>query len=203
MMLELRGIRAGYGAHEADRHVVLHGVDLDAPTGSITAILGPNGVGKTTLLNVALGWIAPWSGTVSISGRLLADIPGPERGRLVSLVPQSDHIPFEYSILEYVLLGRAPYIAPMALPTAKDVEIARSALDRVGISAMADHGILETSAGERQLVLLARAVAQEPRVLLLDEPSAHLDLANKRRLVGLLRAQSELGRAVIITVHEP
>jgi iron complex transport system ATP-binding protein len=203
MTVQLRCVRAGYAADGAARHEVLHGIDLDAAPGSITAILGPNGVGKTTLLNVALGWIAPWSGTVSVSGRPLAGIPGPERGRLVSLVPQSDHIPFEYSILEYVLLGRAPYIAPMELPTAGDHEIARAALDRVGIGAMADHGVLETSAGERQLVLLARALAQEPQALLLDEPSAHLDLANKRRLVGLLRAQSQLGRAVVLTVHEP
>ena len=203
MTVQLRGVRVGYAADGEPRREVLHGVDVDAPPGSITAILGPNGVGKTTLLNVALGWIAPWSGTVSVSGRRLTDIPAHERGRLVSLVPQSDHISFEYSILEYVLLGRAPYIAPMELPTAEDLEIARSALERVGMGSMADHGILETSAGERQLVLLARALAQEPRALLLDEPSAHLDLANKRRLVGLLRAQSELGRAVVLTVHEP
>lgn len=205
MSLELRGIVAGYTATEGreGRHEVLHGVDLHARPGTVTAVLGPNGVGKTTLLNVALGWIAPWSGAVSVEGHDLRTLVGSERGRLLSLVPQTDHVAFEYSILEYVLLGRAPYLGPLQFPTAADVEIARAALEQVGIAGMAERGVLETSAGERQLVLLARALAQEPKTLLLDEPSAHLDLANKRRLVGLLQDQAELGRAIVLTVHEP
>lgn len=203
MTLELRGVVAGYTADDGGRHEVLHDIALEAEPGTVTAILGPNGVGKTTLLNVALGWIAPWSGTVTISGRRLQEIPGHERGRLLSLVPQSDHIAFEYSILEYVLLGRAPYLRPMELPSAADIAAARAALDRVGMAEMASHGVLETSAGERQLVLLARSLAQDPQALLLDEPSAHLDLANKRRLVELLRRQADSGRTVILTVHEP
>ncbi len=205
MSLELRGIVAGYAAteHREARHEVLHGVDLDARPGTVTAILGPNGVGKTTLLNVALGWIAPWSGTVSVEGRDLRTLAGAERGQLLSLVPQTDHVAFEYSILEYVLLGRAPYLGPLQSPTAAHIEIARAALEQVGMGVMAERGVLETSAGERQLVLLARALAQEPRTLLLDEPSAHLDLANKRRLVGLLQTQTDLGRAIVLTVHEP
>ncbi len=205
MSLELRGVVAGYAASRDSegRHEVLHGVDFHARPGTVTAILGPNGVGKTTLLNVALGWITPWSGTVSVDGRDLRTLAGAERGQLLSLVPQTDHVAFEYSILEYVLLGRAPYLGPLQSPTAKDREIAREALEQAGIAGMACRGVLETSAGERQLVLLARALAQEPRTLLLDEPSAHLDLANKRRLVGLLQAQKELGRAIVLTAHEP
>ncbi len=205
MSLELRRIVAGYPAHGSReaRHEVLHEVDFDASPGSITAVLGPNGVGKTTLLNVALGWITPWAGTVNVEGRDLRTLTGAERGRLLSLVPQTDHVAFEYSILEYVLLGRAPYVGSMQSPSAGDVEIARAALEQVGMGAMAGRGILETSAGERQLVLLARALAQEPRTLLLDEPSAHLDLANKRRLVGLLQAQADTGRSIVLTVHEP
>ena len=198
-VLELTDIVAGYGT----LHEVLHGVSLTADAGSVTAILGPNGVGKTTLLNVALGWLRPWSGSVLLSGRPIHAIAGSERGRLASLVPQSDHIPFEYSILEYALLGRAPYVGRMEAPSAEDVRLTLAALDRVGIARMAEHGLLETSAGERQLVLLARSLAQDPALLLLDEPSAHLDLANKRRLVGLLTQEAASGRAIVLTAHEP
>jgi iron complex transport system ATP-binding protein len=197
-LLELRDIVAGYADHK-----VLHGVSLAAGRGSVTAILGPNGVGKTTLLNVALGWIRPTSGRVALDGRELVSLSGSERGRQLSLVPQSDHIPFDYSILEYVLLGRAPYIGQLQTPGANDVQLAREALDRVGLGGMGERGVLETSAGERQLVLLARSLAQDPAVLLLDEPSAHLDLANKRRLVELLRREAERGCCIVLTAHEP
>lgn len=197
-VLELSGVSAGYG-----EHTVLRDVTLSVAQGEVVAILGPNGVGKSTLLNVALGWLRPTAGSVSLIGRPLASIGASERGRTVSLVPPVDHIAFEYSILEYVLLGRAPYIGRMQTPGSDDVEKAREALARVGMDAMAGHGVLETSAGERQLVLLARSLAQDPAVLLLDEPSAHLDLANKRRLVELLAREAAGGRTIVLTVHEP
>lgn len=202
-LLDVRDVVAGYGAEPPGRHEVLHGVSLSAARGSITAILGPNGVGKTTLVNVVLGWIAPWAGTVDIDGAPIASLSGAERGRLVSLVPQGDHIPFEYSILDYVLLGRAPYVGRMQTPRREDADVALAAIDRAGLAGRADHGVLETSAGERQLVLLARSLAQDPALLLLDEPSAHLDLANKRRLVRLLRREADEGRTIVLTVHEP
>jgi len=201
--IELHSVSAGYGRDPESRIEVLHDVSLTAAPATVTAILGPNGVGKTTLLNTALGWIRPWHGSVSLAGRPLAGMSGSERGRLISLVPQTDHVPFEYTVLEYVLLGRAPYIGRMNQPTEHDLAVAMESLVLVGIDAMADHGVLETSAGERQLVLLARSLAQEPSVLLLDEPSAHLDLANKRRAVDLLRSQADAGRAVVFTAHEP
>jgi len=204
--IELHEVTAGYGTPggiREERHEVLHGVSLAAEAGTVTAILGPNGVGKTTLLNTALGWIRPWSGSVTLGGREIAGLSGSERGRLVSIVPQADHVPFEYTVFEYVLLGRAPHIGRMSLPREEDLDAARRALAQAGIAEMAGHGVLETSAGERQLVLLARALAQDTAVLLLDEPSAHLDLANKRRLVRLLRTQADAGRAVVLTAHEP
>ncbi len=197
-VVELSGVSAGYGAH-----TVLRDVTLAVDQGEIVAILGPNGVGKSTLLNVALGWLRPTKGSVSLTGRPLASIGASERGRIVSLVPPVDHIAFEYSILEYVLLGRAPYIGRMQTPAQTDIDQAHEALARVGMNAMAAHGVHETSAGERQLVLLARSLAQDPMILLLDEPSAHLDLANKRRLVELLAREAAAGRTIVLTVHEP
>ena len=205
-LLTLEGVEAAYrrgsGSHEQTRKV-LHGVSLSLEEGRVTAVLGPNGAGKTTLLNVALGWHRPDSGRVLIQGQPLAGIPAARRGQLVSLVPQQDHIPFEYSILEYVLLGRAPYIGRLSRPSEADVTTASAAIAKAGLAGRERDSVLATSAGERELVLLARSLAQDPALLLLDEPSAHLDLANKRRLAGLVRAEAAGGRGVLVTVHEP
>jgi iron complex transport system ATP-binding protein len=204
-VLEIRSASASYRneASEASTHEVLHQVSLTIETGRVTAILGPNGAGKTTLLNIALGWHRPDSGTVLIEAQDLASISPNDRGRMLSLVPQQDHIPFAYSILEYVLLGRAPYIGPLARPTREDEAAAMTALLSVGLDGRQNDGVLETSAGEKELVLLARSLAQDPVFLLLDEPSAHLDLANKRRLVELIQREAGNGRGVLLTVHEP
>jgi iron complex transport system ATP-binding protein len=121
----------------------------------------------------------------------------------MGLVPQSEHIPFEFSLLEYVLLGRAPHLPPLAMPSEADCQIAVEALHRVGHSSMSNRSILSLSGGERQLVLIARALAQQPRVLLLDEPTSHLDLSNKRRLVQLMRELAAQGVTILFTTHEP
>ena len=121
----------------------------------------------------------------------------------MGLVPQSEHVPFEYSLLEYVLLGRAPYLASLEMPGEKDVEAALQALREVGMGDAYDRSVLNLSGGERQLVLLARALAQQPRMLLLDEPTSHLDLGNKSRLVRILRDLRARGITILFTTHEP
>jgi iron complex transport system ATP-binding protein len=184
-------------------HDVLCGLSLDVPEGQVTAILGPNGAGKTTLLNACLGWLRPREGTVAFREKPLRSYTRRELGQRMSLVPQSEHIPFEYSLLEYVLLGRAPYLAPLEAPGAEDVAIAMSMIGRVGLGERATASVLATSAGEKQLVMLARSLAQQPELLLMDEPSAHLDLRNKRRLISLLHAEVQRGSSVLLTAHEP
>jgi iron complex transport system ATP-binding protein len=196
--LELRNIVAGYGGSQ-----VLRGVSLESVPGRVTALLGPNGVGKTTLLNVALGWKRPAEGEVLVNGDQLASLAASARGRAIGLVPQAEHIAFEYTILEYILLGRSVHTGPIRGPGEDDLRIALAALERVGLAGMESRGVLETSAGERQLVLLARAIAQDPGTILLDEPSAHLDLQNKRALIELIRAEAAAGRALLLTAHEP
>ena len=191
-------VTAGY-----DDTTVLQDITLEAGVGSVTAILGRNGAGKTTLLNVMLGWIRPTAGSVSVGGAPVLGLSPRERGRSIGLVPQAEHMAFEYSILEYVLLGRAPHVGPTSGPGSEDVELCRSAIARVGLAGMEAKGVLETSAGERQLVLLARAIAQGPSVLLMDEPSAHLDLRNRRALVDLIREDARQGRTVVLSAHEP
>ena len=118
-------------------------------------------------------------------------------------MPQSEHTAFEYSLLEFVLLGRAPHLPPLAMPGSQDLAIAQRAIQQVGLSGFEGRSILSISGGEYQLVLLARALAQQPGTLLLDEPTSHLDLGNKLRLMQLLRHCSAQGVTVLFTTHEP
>lgn len=177
--------------------------NLEIGAGTVTAILGPNGAGKTTLLHLALGWLKPQGGRILLDQCTLGDYSRRALGQWMGLVPQNEHIPFEYSLLEFVLLGRAPYLPPLAMPGKEDVEIAIAALQQVGLSEMQNRSILNLSGGERQLVLVARALAQQPRLLLLDEPTSHLDLSNKGRLLRSLRELSDKGVTILFTTHEP
>tara|TARA_B100000614_G_scaffold220563_2_gene207283 strand:+ start:358 stop:1143 length:786 start_codon:yes stop_codon:yes gene_type:complete len=182
---------------------VLRGVDVTIRGGAVTAVLGPNGVGKTTFLNCVLGWLTPQAGEIRVAGRNTADLSRRGMGRLLSLLPQEERLPFEYRVIDYVLLGRAPYLSPVESPGAVDRTIAMEALERVG---MADHhgsAVTGISGGERQLVMLARCLAQQPRVLLMDEPTSHLDLGNKRRLADLVRSLVNDGTTVVFTTHDP
>jgi iron complex transport system ATP-binding protein len=182
---------------------VLNDLSLGVEEGSATAVLGPNGVGKTTLLHLILGWLHPQRGHIEIDARPLDSLSRRERGRWMSLVPQREHIPFEYSMLEYALLGRVPYLKPLESPGRKDLEIASRALETVGLDPADPRPITRFSGGERQLLMIARALSQQPRMILLDEPTAHLDLRNKRRLVDILSEQVRRGVTLLFTTHEP
>lgn len=199
-LLAFRGVRFGYGVNGKS---VFQELTLDIAAGTVTAILGPNGAGKTTLLHLALGWLKPHSGQITLRERPLADYGRGELGRQIGLVPQSEHNPFEYSLLEYVLHGRAPYLKPLEMPGPEDVRIAQAALARVGLAGWEGRSVARLSGGERQLVLIARALTQQPRLLLLDEPTSHLDLGNKTRLLALLRELVAQDVTIVLTTHEP
>jgi iron complex transport system ATP-binding protein len=199
-MMDFENITFGYQPNDPP---VLQSLGLDLRAGKITAVLGPNGAGKTTLLHLALGWLKPWQGTIRLAGKHLSDYSRQELGRWMALIPQSEHIPFEYSVLEYVLLGRAPHLPSLGMPGEQDYAAAFEALESSGIANLYDHSILALSGGERQLVLVARALAQQPRLLLLDEPTAHLDLCNKSRLMRIVRELRVQGITILMTTHEP
>ncbi len=179
------------------------GLSLGVESGSVCAILGPNGAGKTTLLHIALGWLKPRSGRVLLDGLPLGTFSRRDLGREIALVPQSERTPFALSVLDYVILGRAPYIAPLAMPDRQDARIAFSAIEEVGLESVAHRPLTTLSGGERQRAVLARAFAQQPRLLLMDEPTAHLDLARKASLIGALRQRVARGLTVLLTTHEP
>jgi iron complex transport system ATP-binding protein len=191
-----------YSYPEAPRRA-LSDFTYEVRTGSVTAILGPNGAGKTTLLRLALGWLQPQSGQVRLDGLPLAAYARRELGQAVALVPQSEHIAFDFAVLDYVSLGRAPYLRPLAMPGAEDLRIAGQALEQVGLAEYTQRSVTALSGGERQLALIARALAQKPRLLLLDEPTSHLDVGNKGKLVAVLSRLVELGVTVMLTTHEP
>jgi iron complex transport system ATP-binding protein len=199
-IISLDHLRFSYDGSHA---VVLNELSLEILPGTITAILGPNGVGKTTLLHLILGLLTPQAGQIWLAGRPQAGYTRAELSRLVGLVLQAEYVPFNFTVLEYVLLGRTPYLGLLQMPAAADYQAAQAAIERLGLAALQRRSVLELSGGERQMVMLARAIAQQPRVLLLDEPTAHLDLSNKGRILEVLRQLSRQGVTVVFTTHDP
>ena len=199
-ILSLSGIGFAYAP---DSPPALRDVSLDVPAGARVAILGPNGGGKTTLLHVLLGLLPPAAGTLLVDGKPPSAYSRRGLSRLIGLVPQNEHIPFDFTLLDYVLLGRAPYLGPLELPGAADLDVAREALDAVGLRSQRHRPVTALSGGERQLGMIARALAQAPRILLLDEPTSHLDLANRQAVQRVLDKLARQGVTVVFSTHDP
>ena len=193
-----RQIRAGYGERE-----VLRGVDLVARAGELVALVGPNGAGKSTLLRVLGGLLRPGSGSVTIDGIDVWAMDRRSIARLVAIVPQIFETLFPFTVREIVALGRTSRLGPLGTLGAEDARAVTRALDDIGASDLADRRIDRVSGGERQRAVLAMALAQEAGVLLLDEPTAHLDPAHQRatleRVATLARVR---GLAVVAVLHD-
>jgi len=199
-LLDLQEITFSYGYKN---NIVLDSFSMEIESGTITAVLGPNGAGKTTLLHLLLGWLKPGVGNILLDNHALQSYTRRELSQWMALVPQSENIPYEYSVLEFVLFGRTPYLNPLEMPSEKDFSEASKALNMVGLAGFQDRLITRLSGGERQLILIARALTQKPRILLLDEPTAHLDLGNKNRVINLLKQLNQHGVTILLTTHEP
>jgi iron complex transport system ATP-binding protein len=192
----VRGLGFAY-----ERTSVLTDVDVQVGAGTLTALLGRNGSGKSTLLRLLAGLLDPDAGTIEILGQALAGLSPRQRARLMGFLPQQHRPVFPFSVFDVVLTGRAGH-APLN-PRREDEAAAHEAIARVGIEALSQRPYTELSGGERQMVMLARVLSQRPRLLLLDEPTAHLDLANQARLIGLLRELAGEGMTVVAAVHDP
>ncbi len=194
-LLAADGVRFGYGGR-----TVLDGVDLAIRPGEIVGLIGPNGAGKSTLVRLLAGILRPAAGTVRLAGRPLAAWTRAERARRLALVPQDPSVEFPYTVLEVVLMGRSPHLPTLALPGRRDLAIARTALARLEVADLEARRMDELSGGERQRVFLARALAQEPAVLLLDEPTTHLDLRHQTQLHDVARARCRQGGVGVLSV---
>jgi iron complex transport system ATP-binding protein len=181
----------------------LYDINAEIFSGQITAILGQNGAGKSTLTDLLLGWKTPDLGTIRLFDRPIETYHKRERGRLMSLVPQNEPIQFSFTLLDYVLFGRAPYIPQLASPAKEDKQIASSALETVKLGISPQRSVTSLSGGQRQLLMLARAIAQQPKIILLDEPTSSLDPGNTARVASLIRELKRMGMTVIYTTHDP
>lgn len=182
---------------------ILKGCSFTLKEGQILSLLGANGAGKSTLLSIVMGWYKPDAGNVLIEGTPLDSMTAREIGKAMSLVPQSENLPFNFTILDYVLMGRTPYLGALDSPGTKDEEIARGALESVGLAGWENRGIKKLSGGEKQLVTIARSLCQKPKILLLDEPTSSLDLKHKGEIITVLKDLAAKGMAILFTSHDP
>jgi iron complex transport system ATP-binding protein len=167
------------------------------------AVVGPNGSGKSTLLRVASGVLAPLAGRVLVAGHDVQRYSRRELARLTAVVPQDTLVEFPFSVEELVLMGRAPHLGRFGFPGARDLSIAREAMLRVGVEHLARRALPELSGGERQRVIIARALVQEPRILLLDEPTAHLDIRHQVEIYDLMaELNAERGLTIVSVLHD-
>jgi iron complex transport system ATP-binding protein len=196
--IEGRDLTIGYPDHTVGR-----GLDVALSTGEVLALLGPNGGGKTTLLKTLLGLLKPKAGEVHLGDKPLDEYTVRERARVIAYVPQVHIGTFAFTVETVVLMGRTAHGNLFSRPTTHDRTVAHSVLERFGISGLANRPYTMISGGERQLVLLARALAQEPRFIVLDEPTASLDFGNQGKVMNEIRALAKSGHGVLFTTHDP
>lgn len=182
---------------------VLQGVSFTLSEGEILCLLGSNGTGKTTLLRCLLGFSRPKSGSVTIDGRDVSRMCPKERAHFMAYVPQSSALAFPYEAREVVLMGRVSHLSGSASHSARDKEVAMQSMRRLQIEHLADRRYQELSGGERQMVLVARALAQEARVLVMDEPTANLDYHNQVKILAAIKHLASQGLAILMTSHYP
>ena len=203
MSLHSRAVSFGYDSDGREASFTLRDVDVTIPHKSLTGLLGPNGCGKTTLLKLMSGVLRPQSGVLDLSGRDLASIPRRELARHIAVVPQETHPAFDYTALEMVLMGRHPHLGPFRLEGPDDLAIALDAMAATGTKQLAQRSYMTLSGGEKQRVVIAGALAQAPDVLLLDEPTASLDLGYQLEVASLLtRLNRERGVTMVLATHD-
>ncbi len=198
MKLELRQVGCGYG----DRPV-LRRVSFAVTEGEILCLLGPNGVGKTTLFKTILGFLKLQEGTIELDGSDIRQWTRRQFARTIGYVPQAHLPPFPFLVRDVVLMGRTAHLNAFAGPSAADRIIVDQALEQLGIVHLRQRIYTELSGGERQMVLIARALAQQPKLLIMDEPTANLDFGNQIRLLEQINQLARSGLGVIMTTHFP
>lgn len=200
-LLEVRDLRCGYGKKKPVE--IVHGVSFDVDGGEFVCIIGSNGCGKTTTLKAVMGLLPALGGSVRFNGKDLSSMDVREKAKAFAYIPQAHTPPFPFSVADVVMMGRTPYVNRLSRTTERDKKIAGHALDLLGIRHLAEKEYTNLSGGQRQLVLIARALTQESDILIMDEPTAALDFGNQHLVLSCMKTLSSLGKAVIMVTHDP
>lgn len=198
MSVEVQNLSFSYGEHE-----VLCGISFKAEYGEFLSVLGPNGVGKSTLFRCMLGLLHPTAGGALIDGQPVVDMSAAQLARHIAYIPQSHNPVFNYSVNDMVLMGTTSQLDRFSSPGKAQMAIVDAALERLGIAHLKKRGYSNISGGERQLVLIARAIAQQAKVLVMDEPSASLDFGNRICVMQTVKSLTRDGYEVIQSTHDP
>ena len=198
MSIEIQNLRFAYSLRE-----VLCGISVSVQDGQLLAVLGPNGVGKTTLFRCILGLQPHYQGTVRIDGLDTRTLTARELAHRIAYIPQTHGMAFHYSVQDMVLMGTTHNVASMSVPKQREMEAANAALEKLGISHLAYQNFATLSGGEQQLVLIARALAQNAKTLLMDEPTASLDYGHQSLVLRRVRALADEGYTVLLSTHNP
>lgn len=198
MKLEVQNVVAGYG-----NRIVLHSVSFEVGAGEILCLLGPNGSGKSTLFKAVLGLLSLKKGQVLVNRHNIGIWPRAKIAKIIGYIPQAHIPPFPFKALDIVLMGRTAHLGAFVSPSKQDVVIARKAMATLNIGHFEDKIYTEMSGGERQLVLIARALAQEPRFLIMDEPTNNLDFGNQVLVLSHIQKLAKMGLGIIMASHFP
>lgn len=197
-MITVNDLHFSYGAHE-----VFKGLTFHLAPGGVTALLGCNGAGKTTLFRCLLGLETAYRGSIQLEGKALSSYTPRQLAHRMAYIPQNSYPAFQYSALDMVLMGMTSRIRAFSSPGSAEIAQAMSALERLQIAHLAQRSFIRLSGGERQLVLIARAIAQQARILLMDEPCASLDFGNQHRVMQTAQALGREGYSLIMSTHSP
>lgn len=197
-LFELTDGSCGYG-----RKTVLHDVYFSVDAGEVLCLLGANGAGKTTLFKSILGLLPMLGGALCVNGDDIAHWPRAKVAQSIGYVPQSSNPPFSYTVMDVVLMGRTAYLKSFQQPKGEDEDIAVGTIERLGIQRLAGRRYLELSGGEKQLVLIARALTQQPQILVMDEPTTGLDFGNQQLVLEQVHELANEGLAVVMSSHFP
>ena len=198
MKLEVKDLSFSYGKTK-----VLKNVSFSSSGGEAIAVLGPNGVGKSTFFKCILGFLLPTEGSVEIEGRKVCEIGRKELSSYVAYIPQSSLPVYNHTVLDSVAMGLSAKMGLFSVPGEKELSLARDALERMGISHLASRGVMNISGGERQLMLIARALVQNAEILIMDEPTANLDYGNSYKVMETIRNLKKDGYTILFSTHDP
>ncbi len=198
MSLRAESLSCGYAGH-----ALLRALSVEVRTGELLLLLGPNGAGKTTLFRTLLGLLPPIRGSVTVDGRDLHRLSAGDRARRIAFVPQAGGLTFPFSAFDVALMGRAPWIPLHRSPSGHDRRLVEEVFETLQLTSLAHKPFPHLSSGERQLVMIARALVQTPRYLVLDEPTSNLDFGNQSRILGEVRRLCRSGLGVMMTTHQP